>query len=119
VGYGVLVEVGEINGHRIPLLKKIIRAKDGEMDDKHLKERVLSHVSQHLGGNEVFVHDAGIPIKDVQEAGVSLFTIRLAFNCTARRNELPPRKKTGSNSTFEVKKRASLNLFRIWDAYTL
>ncbi|MCP4360167.1 MAG: hypothetical protein GY796_19340 [Chloroflexi bacterium] len=95
VGYGVLVEVGEINGHRIPLLKKIIRAKDGEMDDKHLKERVLSYVSQHLGGNEVFVHDAGITIKDVQEAGVPLFTIRLACNCTARRSELPPRKKTG------------------------
>lgn len=95
VGFGVVVEIGEIRGHRIPILRKIIRAKDGEMDDKHLKERTLAYIRKYLKTNEVFIHDAGVTIKDVQEAEILLFTIRMAQNCTARRNKLPTRKNRG------------------------
>ena len=44
---------------------------------------------------EVFVHDAGVKIAQVQEAGIPRFVIRLAANCTGRRNYLPPKKKRG------------------------
>ncbi len=95
VGFGVIVAVGEIQGHRIPILRKIIRAKDGEMDDKHLKERTLEYASKYLKINEVFIHDAGVTVKNAQEASISLFVVRMPRNCTARRNTLPSRKNRG------------------------
>jgi len=95
VGFGVLVEVGQIGEQRIPLLKKILRAKKGEMTDKELKQRMLEYAAGSLGEKDVLVHDAGASIADMQAAKVARFTIRMAKNCTARRNQLPPRQKNG------------------------
>jgi hypothetical protein len=90
VGFALVAEIGEVDGHRLPLLRKIIRAHPQEMSQKKLKDMVLNWLSRHLTENEVTLHDAGAYISDMQAAGVPRYLVRLAKNCTARRNYLPP-----------------------------
>ena len=92
VGFAIVAEVGEIEGHRLPLLRKIIRAHPQDMSQDKLKESVLTWLAHNLADKEMAVHDAGAHISDMQAAGVARYLIRLAQNCTARRNCLPPYK---------------------------
>jgi hypothetical protein len=89
VGVGLLVQVGEVEGHRIPLLKAIIPAgvETGSQDE--FKQTVLWHAHRHLAEDEVAVHDAGASMAQMQASGLPRFVLRLARNCTARRNQLP------------------------------
>ncbi|MFQ5419823.1 MAG: hypothetical protein ACE5EY_05615 [Anaerolineae bacterium] len=89
VGFALVVEVGQVAGHRMPLLRKIIRAHPQEMSQDKLKETVLTWLGRNLADNEIALHDAGAHISDMQAAGVLRYVIRLAKNCTARRNCLP------------------------------
>jgi hypothetical protein len=95
VGFGVITQIGEIDGQRLPLLKRIIRANPSGDGETELKATILRQVPLYLDEQEVFVHDAGVSIADVQDAGIPRFVIRLAVNCTGRRNHLPPKKKRG------------------------
>ena len=65
------------------------------MDAHQLKHQVLQAMARELAADEVLVHDAGASIGDMQAAGISRYVVRLALNCTARRNELPTRKPKG------------------------
>jgi hypothetical protein len=89
VGLAIVVEVGQIDGHRMPLLRKIIRAHPKDMSQDRLKEMVLTWLARNLAANELALFDAGAHIKDMQTAGMVRFVIRQAKNCTARRNYLP------------------------------
>ena len=84
VGLGLIADVGQYAGERVPLLRKIVRCKNSEESEKQLKQLLLQTASQILRGNEVFVHDAGVSIKEVQEAKLAHYVIRLAKNCVAR-----------------------------------
>ena len=95
VGFGVITQVGQIDGQRLPLLKRIIRANPKDDGETELKTAILRQVPSYLDKQEVFVHDAGVSIAEVQEAKIPRFVIRLAVNCTSRRNHLPPEKKRG------------------------
>ena len=95
VGFGVITQVGEIDGQRLPLLKRIIRANPSGDGETELKATILRQVPLDLGEQEVFVHDAGVSIADMHDAEIPRFVIRLAVNCTGRRNHLPPKKKRG------------------------
>lgn len=95
VGFGVIVRVGKIGEQRIPLIRKILRAKKGKMNDKDLKQQMLAYGAKTLGENEVLIHDAGASTTDMQEAEVARYVVRQAKNCTARQNKLPARKKKG------------------------
>ncbi len=95
VGFGVITQVGEIDGQRLPLLKRIIRANPNDDGETELKTTILRQVPLYLDEQEVFVHDAGVSMTDVQDAEIPRFVIRLAVNCTGRRNHLPPKKKRG------------------------
>lgn len=90
VGFGLVVEIGEVAGHRLPLLRQVIRAHGQEMSQDLLKETTLTWLGRHLGEDEVVLFDAGAHISDMQAAGIAQYVIRLAKNCTARRNYLPP-----------------------------
>jgi hypothetical protein len=90
----VVVQVGQIANQRAPLLSKLIRA-EGCHREAGLKRRLLAWVRAHLGPAEVAVCDAGIRLQQMQAAGVPRFVLRLAKNCTVRRNELPPRQGRG------------------------
>ncbi|MCB9420163.1 MAG: hypothetical protein H6667_25805 [Ardenticatenaceae bacterium] len=95
VGFGVITQVGEIDGQRLPLLKRIIRANPRSDGETELKATILRQVPLYLDEQEVFVHDAGASIADMHDAEIPRFVIRLAVNCTGRRNHLPSKKKRG------------------------
>jgi hypothetical protein len=88
VGFGLLVQVGQVDGHRIPLLKAIIPASFHTDSQATFKQTVLWHAQQHLADDEVAVHDAGASIADMQAIAMPRYVVRLAKNCTARRNRL-------------------------------
>jgi hypothetical protein len=89
VGFGLLVQVGQVDGHRIPLLKAIIPASFQTESQDEFKQVVLWHAQQHLAEDEVAVHDAGASVADMHAHALPRFVLRLACNCTARRNQLP------------------------------
>jgi len=93
VGLAIVVDVGHIDGHRLPLLRKILRAHPKDMSQDKLKEMILDWLARHLDETEMAIFDAGAYISDMQTAGIPRFVIRLAKNCTARRNYLPKYKK--------------------------
>ena len=80
VGLGVIVDVGHYGMERVPLLRKIIRCQNTEEGENELKKELLKEGARTLKENEVLVHDAGTSVKDVQEAGVPRYVIRLAKN---------------------------------------
>ncbi len=89
VGFGLLVEVGQVDGQRIPLLKAILPASWQTESQAAFQKVVLCHAHQHLAEDEVVIHDAGASLNDRQESGIPRFVVRLAKNCPARRNRLP------------------------------
>lgn len=95
VGFGLICEVGEIERERIPLLRRIIRMDAKDKSEKKLKEDTLEWVKHHLGEQEVAIIDAGVEISDMQRLGIGRYVIRMARNCTARRNYLPAYKGRG------------------------
>jgi len=95
IGIGLIVQVGHVGEQRLPLLKRIICARESDTNDSQLKQRVLRSARRCLGEHEVLVHDAGASIADMQEAGIGRYVLRLALNCTARYNRLPLRKAKG------------------------
>jgi hypothetical protein len=89
IGLALVVEVGHLAGQRLPILRKILRADASERSQKHLKQKVLTWAGENLAENEVLIFDAGAYLSDLQGNGVKRYVLRLASNCTARRNELP------------------------------
>ena len=80
VGFGLLVQIGQIQGKRIPLLKAIIPAGVQTSSEKAFKEKILWHAAQNLADDEVAVHDAGVSIANMQAAGMPRYVVRLASN---------------------------------------
>jgi len=91
IGFALVVQVGHNGAQRLPLLQQIIRAEADTLSESQFKTAVLQTVGQHLAAHEVVVHDAGASIADMQTAQVTRYVVRLDRNCTARRNQLPPR----------------------------
>jgi hypothetical protein len=90
VAFAVVVQVGHSAGQRVPLLRKVLRGSANADTTAELAERLLTWVSRHLAPAEVAVCDAGFKLQQLQVAGVPRFVLRLARNCTVRRNVLPP-----------------------------
>lgn len=105
VGFGVVTQVGQVDGQRIPLLKRIIRVKRPEMSEADLKADILRQVATYLEEKEVWVHDAGVELAQVQTADIPRYIIRLAVNVTGRRNYLPPSKERGRPAEYGQKVR--------------
>ncbi|MEI2418993.1 hypothetical protein V6O07_01870, partial [Arthrospira platensis SPKY2] len=100
VGLGVIAEVGHVDGQRIPLLKRIVRVKEKEMRETDLKAYMLQLTPGYMDKDEVYIHDAGVGIRDVQTAKIPRYLIRLDVNITGRRNYLPPPKKKGRKAEY-------------------
>jgi hypothetical protein len=100
VGFGVITQIGEVDEQRMPLLKRIIRVKEQDTGEADLKAAILRQVPLYLDEPEVFVHDAGVSISEVQAAQIPRYVIRLAANCTGKRNYLPPKKKRGRRAEY-------------------
>lgn len=87
--FGVVGKVGEINGQRIALPQAFERVHPKDPSEKRLWRRILKNVKKTLSADEIVVVDAGVKVRDLQEAEIEQYELRLASNFTARRNVLP------------------------------
>jgi hypothetical protein len=87
--FGVVGQVGEINGQRIALPRSFKRVHPKDPSEKRLWRDVLKQVKKTLADDEIAVMDAGVKVGDLQAAGIECYVLRLAKNFTARRNFLP------------------------------
>lgn len=91
---GVMVISGQVKEQRIPLLRRIVRLKKG-MDKPEFRLHLLKEAAKQMMPDQVAVVDAEFTVAELQAAEVLQYVVRLATNCTARRNELPPYKGKG------------------------
>jgi hypothetical protein len=87
--FGIVGEVGEINGQRIALPKVFERVQPKDPSEKQLWRIILKKVCKTLAPDEIVVVDAGVKVRDLQEAEIKQYVVRLATNFTACRNVLP------------------------------
>ena len=87
--FGVIGRVGEINGQRIALPQAFERVHPKDPSETRLWRDILKNIHHALGADEIVVVDAGVKVRDLQEAGLERYVVRLANNFTARRNVLP------------------------------
>ena len=89
INIGLVGEVGELNGQRLALLRRIERANETEVSELSLWKILLPKVAKELKSDEMAVIDAGVKIGAVQKAGITRYVLKQAKNVTARRNFLP------------------------------
>ena len=89
VGIGLVVEVGQVGEQRLALPRKILRMEGKGMSEHELKKKTLAEIAKTQQDTDINVMDAGVKISECQDAGIKHFLMRLASNCTARRNYLP------------------------------
>lgn len=87
--FGVVGQVGEINGQRIALPQAFERVQPKDPSEVQLWHDILKNIHKMLGADEIVVVDAGVKVRNLQEAGLERYVVRLATNFTARRNTLP------------------------------
>lgn len=115
---GVVVLAGEVNQQRIPLLRRLVRCQPamGKAAFRaQLLQEAVTHITHHQV-NQVIVVDAEFGIAELQAANVRQYVVRMATNCTARRNQLPDYKGKGRRPQFGAKVRP---LPRTWKDRTL
>ena len=95
IGFGVIVDVGHVGEQRLPLLRQILRIQGSDLSESALKKQTLQWVAGVLKADEIAILDAGVKVSQCQAAGIKRFVVRLASNCTARRNFLPKEKQRG------------------------
>ena len=76
---GVVCQVGQVGGQRIPLLRHIIRTSQKDRSEALLKADTLRWVKHHLDENEVAIIDAGVEISDMQTIEMPRYVIRMAL----------------------------------------
>lgn len=89
INIGLIGEVGEMNGQRLALLRRIERANGTKVTEPFLWTTLLPRVAKGLKSDEIAVIDAGVKIGAVQSAGITRYVLKQAKNVTARRNYLP------------------------------
>jgi len=87
--FGVIGRVGEINGQRLALPQAFERVPPKYPSEARLWRDILKNIHKTLSADEIVVVDAGVKVRDLQEAGLEQYVVRLANNFTARRNTLP------------------------------
>jgi len=87
---GVIARVGSLNGQRVAIIRALVRVDPGEPSEAKLQARVVTKAAETLDEDEILVFDAGFKVRELQEAGLDRYEVRLAKNFTARRNVVPP-----------------------------
>jgi hypothetical protein len=93
--FGIVGQVGELNGQRIALPRAFVRVHPKDPSEKRLWQDLLKQVKKGLAGNEIAVLDAGVKVSHLQDAEIECYVLRLAKNFTARRNFLPEYARKG------------------------
>ncbi len=87
--FGIVGEVGEMNGQRLALPRAFERVHPKDPREGRLWQDLLKHVRKGLGEDEIAVVDAGVKLSDLYAAHIERDVLRLATNFTARRNFRP------------------------------
>lgn len=90
IGFGLVVEVGQIGGQRLPLLRQIIRNHHPADSEETLQKRLLQEAAGQREAGDVLIQDGGVKLRQLHQLGIDHFVLRLASNATARRRTLPP-----------------------------
>jgi hypothetical protein len=98
--FGIVGQVGELNGQRIALPRAFERVHPKDTSEKRLWQDLLQQVKKGLTNDEIAVLDAGVKVSHLQDAGIECYVLRLAKNFTARRNFLPEHGKKGRKPRF-------------------
>lgn len=99
VVFGVMVVAGEVKGKRTPLLRRIVRCEP-RVEKVAFRKQLLKEAKGHMLPDQVLVIDAEFEISELHEAEIERFVVRMAVNCTARRNQLPAYKGTGRKAEY-------------------
>lgn len=83
---GLIVRVGQVKGKRIALPSHMVRVNPKDPSETALKESLLKKAARVLDLLEILLADAGFKLKEVHQAQVARYLVRLAKNGTARRN---------------------------------
>jgi len=97
---GVVGVTGSLNGQRLAAPRDFLRVTTDDPGEKGLKTVLLEQVSRKLASDEAAIMDAGFKLRQVQQAGIQGYVLRLAKNFTARRNHPAPRKRKGRPPTY-------------------
>ena len=92
--FGVLVVAGQVRDKRTPLLRRIVRCKP-QVDKVRFRMQLLQEAKKHVLPDQVVVIDAEFEIAELHAAQLDRYVVRLASNCTGRRNQLPTYKGKG------------------------
>ena len=92
---GLIARVGRVQDQRVAIPTRLVRIDPEDPSEANLQRQVIRQAAQTLAEDEIPVFDAGFKIGQLQAADLSRYVVRLAKNCTARRNELPPAKGRG------------------------
>lgn len=98
--FGVVGQVGEINGQRIALPQAFERVHPKDPSEARLWRDILKNIRKTLSADEIVVVDAGVKVRDLQEAELERYVVRLANNFTARRHVLPGYKGVGRKPVY-------------------
>jgi len=92
---GIIARVGRVNGQRVAVMTKLVRAGPDDPAEASLQTAVVQQVTKTLAAAEMPVFDAGFKVRELQAAELARYVVRLAKNFTARRNVLPAYKGHG------------------------
>jgi hypothetical protein len=100
---GIVCEVGEIGGRRAACPRAFERVVPKDPSESRLWSVMLGHLSKSLAEDEIVVVDAGVKIRDLQEAKIERYVLRLATNFTARRNTIAPHSGKGRKPVYGLR----------------
>lgn len=83
---GLVVRIGQVQGKRLALPSHMLRVDLKDPSERALKVALLKKAARVLGLLEILLADAGFKLKEVHQAKVARYLVRLAKNSTARRN---------------------------------
>ena len=92
---GLVGMTGSLNGQRLAIPREILRVSADDPGEAALKKALLQQVARKLAEDEAAVLDAGFSLRQVREAGIQGYVLRLPKNFTARRNEVAPYRGRG------------------------
>jgi hypothetical protein len=101
---GVIIISGQVDSHRIPLLRRIVRCQP-QTGKPDFRRQLLRQAAVEAASDQVIVVDAEFGIAELQAAGVARYVVRLATNATARRNQRPSYKGRGRPTVYGEKVR--------------
>ena len=90
VPFGLVGRVGSVGDQRFVVLTDIVRADLQEAAEKPFVTKLLKRVAEGLEDDEFAVFDAGFHLKQLFDAKLKRYAVRLPKNFTARRNVLLP-----------------------------